>query len=205
MAELALVAAFSSVASAVSCRATGADANTQGGTAQGEEQRLATREDASLDAEVKQDEATPRRIIGDRHTMNLRIGTTPGKEQFIAGILSDAMSSARKTGLFRLKAKRRVPLTPSMLLILPLTARSLPKVVAVHAGLCQAGRPIAGDRLPYWQTSGQAEIGLAAGLQWSWPRAKTSPYGRRPLLAGRYGEYARTELRRPDCPRQGRF
>jgi hypothetical protein len=94
MTKSALVGAISSVAFAVSCLATGADTNVPGATPQGEEQRVAALEDEWLDAEVKQDEATLRRVIGDRYTMNLSNGTTLGKEQYIAGILSDAMSSA---------------------------------------------------------------------------------------------------------------
>ena len=49
-----------------------------------EEQLVAALEDEWLAAEVAHDEATPRRVIDDRHTMNLSDGTTPGKDEYIA-------------------------------------------------------------------------------------------------------------------------
>jgi len=62
-----------------------------------EEQRVAALEDEWLDAEVRHDEATLRRVIGDRYTMNLSDGTTLGKEQYISDTLSGAMLSASIT------------------------------------------------------------------------------------------------------------
>ncbi len=62
-----------------------------------EEQLIAALEDEWLDAEVNHDEATLRRIIDDRYTMNLRSGTTLGKEKYIADILAGVMISASIT------------------------------------------------------------------------------------------------------------
>lgn len=97
MTRSALVGAVSIAAFAFSCLAMGADTNTNmpSATSSSEEQRVAALEDEWLAAEVKQDEATLRRVIGDRYTVNRSNGTTYGKEQYIAEILSeDAMSAA---------------------------------------------------------------------------------------------------------------
>lgn len=94
MIRSALVGAVSIAAFAVPCVASGTDADTTGATPQSEEQRVAALEDEWLEAEVRHDEATLRRVIGDRYTMNLSDGTTLGKEQYIADILSGAMASA---------------------------------------------------------------------------------------------------------------
>ncbi|MEW5991987.1 MAG: nuclear transport factor 2 family protein [Chloroflexota bacterium] len=58
-----------------------------------EEQRVAALEDEWLAAEVAHDEAFLRRVIDDRYTMNLRTGTTLGKEEYINGILEGVMLS----------------------------------------------------------------------------------------------------------------
>jgi len=58
-----------------------------------EEQQVAALEDEWLAAEVGHDEATLRRVIDDRYTMNLSNGTTLGKEEYIAGILEGVMLS----------------------------------------------------------------------------------------------------------------
>ncbi|MDH4288452.1 MAG: nuclear transport factor 2 family protein [Aquincola sp.] len=97
MTRSALVGAVSIAAFAVSCLAMGADTNMSGATPLSEEQRVAALEDEWLEAEVKHDEATLRRVIGDRYTMNLANGMTLGKEQYIADILSETMLSASIT------------------------------------------------------------------------------------------------------------
>jgi hypothetical protein len=97
MTRSALVRAVSIAAFAVSCLAAGADTNVSGATPLSEEQRVAALEDKWLDAEVTHDEATLRRVIGDRYTMNHSDGTTSGKEEYIADILSGTMLSASIT------------------------------------------------------------------------------------------------------------
>ncbi len=49
-----------------------------------EEQLVAALEDEWLAAELAHDEATPRRVIDDRHTMNLRDGTIAGKDEYFS-------------------------------------------------------------------------------------------------------------------------
>jgi len=68
-----------------------------GTEAMSEEQRIAALEDEWLAAEVSYDEATIRRIIDDRYTVNHADGTTSGKEDYIADILSSVMKSASIT------------------------------------------------------------------------------------------------------------
>lgn len=97
MSRSALVAAVSIAAFAASSLAAGADTDMSGVMPLSEEQRVAALEDEWLDAEVKHDEATLQRVIGDRYTMNLSNGTTLGKEQYIADILSGTMLSASIT------------------------------------------------------------------------------------------------------------
>lgn len=97
MIKSVLVAAVSTAAVAVSCLATGADTNTSGETLVSEERRVAALEDEWLEAEVKHDEATLRRVIDDRYTVNVSNGTTYGKEQYIADILAGVMMSASIT------------------------------------------------------------------------------------------------------------
>lgn len=97
MIKSVLVAAVSTAAFAVSCLATGADTNTSGATFASEEQRVAALEDEWLQAEVKHDKATLRRVIDDRYTVNVSNGTTYGKEQYIAEVLAGVMMSASIT------------------------------------------------------------------------------------------------------------
>jgi len=97
MTRSVLVGLFSVAAFAVSFLASGADTKMSGAAPLSEEQRIAALEDEWLAAEVKHDEATLRRVIGDRYTMNLSDGTTLGKEQYISDTLSGAMLSASIT------------------------------------------------------------------------------------------------------------
>lgn len=95
MTKSALVGAVSMAVFAISFLAMGAETDMPGVAPVSDEQTVAALEDEWLAAEVKQDEPTLRRVIGDRYTVNRSNGTTYGKEQYIADILSeDAMSSA---------------------------------------------------------------------------------------------------------------
>jgi hypothetical protein len=90
-------AAFLGVALFLSVPAAGADSGISGAGAVSEEQQIAALEDEWLAAEVRRDEATIRRIIDDRYTVNHADGSTSGKEDYIADILSSVMTSASIT------------------------------------------------------------------------------------------------------------
>ena len=51
------------------------------------EQQVLAVEDAWVNAEIGRDEATLRRVLDDRFTLNHGNGTTTGKEEVIAGVL----------------------------------------------------------------------------------------------------------------------
>ena len=97
MMKATLVALISTVAIVVSFPTVGADTNMSDATLLSEEEQVAALEDEWLAAEVRHDEATLRRVIDDRYTVNLSNGTTSGKEQYIADILAGEMASASIT------------------------------------------------------------------------------------------------------------
>jgi hypothetical protein len=62
-----------------------------------DEQQVLALEDEWIDAEIRHDEATLRRVMDDRYTVNRSDGTTTGKEAEIARLLASNMISAALT------------------------------------------------------------------------------------------------------------
>jgi hypothetical protein len=62
-----------------------------------DEQQVLALEDEWIDAEIRHDEATLRRVMDDSYTVNRSDGTTMGKEAEIARLLASDMTSAALT------------------------------------------------------------------------------------------------------------
>ena len=83
----AVAAAILAAAQPAAAAGTAAEAEVADPASTTAQQQVLAVEDEWVDAEIRRDEATLRRVLDERFTLNHGNGTTTGKEEAIAGVL----------------------------------------------------------------------------------------------------------------------